>query len=114
MLTARSLELYDKPGAGAAAREISKAVTLAKKAMVKALKGVRGSPFDGRREVRREVVDAYMTAWKAVYEVLKAHSKMGACDTEPVCHVSYALSDALAKHYKLDEWDARKLRIRLY
>lgn len=109
MFSARSLELYDKPGAGTAAREISKAVTAAKAAMKAELKGVRGC-WTADREVKPEVRAAFRAGYTIAYAELRKQSDFGATDTEPHYHVVSALRDALAKHFKLDEWDADRLR----
>lgn len=108
MFTARSLELYSKPGAGAAAREISKAVTAAKAEMKKALKGVRGC-WTADRQVRPEVRAAFRAGYTIAYAELRKHDEFGATDTEPHYHVVSALRTAIAEHFKLDEWDADRL-----
>lgn len=109
-LSARSLELYNMPGAGAAAREISKAVTSAKAEMCRHLHGVKkGSFLDGNGKIKPEIIVAYRIGRGLVTPVLSKQSKVGACDSEPVHVVKAALIEAIAKHLKLDEWGRESL-----
>ena len=100
MMTAADLELYSMPGAGSAAREISKAVTAAKRQMFRECPSGTEQP---------EVVRAYIRATASVRPVLQKHANFGACDTEPVYHVRQALVVALANHLKLDANATRAL-----
>lgn len=111
MLSARSLELYGKPGAGAAARSISKAVTAAKAEMVRHLAGVpKGrSPVGGDGKLLPKVLSAYRVGYDLVWAELRKHSEFGATDSEPVHHCEHVLVKAIAEHLRLDTWDAESL-----
>jgi hypothetical protein len=83
-LTARRLQLYSTmPGTGAAANEISKAVTEARKRL-------RASKPQSVQAAAKMIGTLYSSV---VYPVMAQHSKLGACDTEPRYVVAQALVD---------------------
>lgn len=106
-LTADKLELYNLPGRGKAASEISAALTVAFKDAVKHI----GRMFitDDQDDIR-----AIILAVSAhVRPVMEKYSYLGAMDTEPRCEVLNEMARRIAKRYGLGEWERRELRYKL-
>lgn len=94
-LTAAKLQLFDKPGKGAAANAISAAVTKASKDAIRTI---------GRRYSESRAAQAIAGAFHTtVHPVLMqyAHSH-GACDSEPRSAAGSEMVRRIAKRYGLD------------
>jgi hypothetical protein len=92
-MNAQQWELYDqKPGAAAAARQLTTALNRALAAFDKAVAG-KGVP------------KALSTAWRGLYAALVKQANFGACDTEPRYVARLALAKHAAKHVLGDDLD---------
>jgi len=101
-LTSRTLELFSRPGRGAAANEISKAATKAAAAAIRTI----GRVFD-RDAAAKEICVQVSTL---VRPVLSKHAaQYGACDSEPRRAVYSFVCRKVAKHYRLSQWEDDEL-----
>jgi len=93
-LTARKLELFDKPGKGAAANAISAAVTIATRDAIRTI---------GKRYDRGRAANAIYAAFRTtVMPVLTRFIDLGACDSEPRRAVNSEFANRISKRYGLD------------
>lgn len=106
-LTARNLELYqDRPGVGAAAREINAAAKETAKAIIKGI---------GRNYRQKNVSKPFWDAYDAILDpVLSKHRKLGAQDTEPRAACRSYLVAKIAKRYDLEQWEEDQLYDTIY
>jgi hypothetical protein len=100
-LTARKLELYDKPGRGHVANKISAAVTAAAKQAIATI----GRRYD-RDKASRAICDAIS---KIVSPVIFANPNYGASDSEPSRAIRSEMCNQVAKRYKLEQWENEEL-----
>jgi len=98
--TIREWQIYDKPGAGEAARELGKATAIAAKQILRVLKKPSYGGYDEAR-VAKMIGGVYK---KVLEPVMDRYQEFGATDTEPIYVGQQYLIDIVKAHYNIDGW----------
>ena len=85
-------ELYDQPGAGAAARKLTAALNAAKKQVRAGLKGKSWADTFYNKGANRDIIAVVVAAHQEWRKVAKEYASFGALDSEPVGVAAYELA----------------------
>jgi len=103
----RDWQIYDNPGAGQAARELTSALVKTRKLLMAALKTKEYKSLDpdwnpkDMSKVAKLIGKVYD---KAMYPTMRKHNAFGATDTEPRNVAAQGLIDAAKAYYGITGW----------